>query len=79
MNNFLAALTLHRLRNMGIVCDYGDKGKEFFIILEGKVDILVLDEEAIKLKPVSEKDTEQIVELRRAHKKEHAHGHGHSD
>ena len=45
INLFLRALKLYKLPNEGIVCDYGDKGREFYIILEGQVDINVIDDE----------------------------------
>ena len=35
VNHFLAALKLYKFSDEGIVCDYGDKGKEFYVILEG--------------------------------------------
>ena len=55
VNQFLAALKLYKFHNNGIVCDYGDKGKEFFVILEGSVDVSVPDEEDVCLKPIAPK------------------------
>lgn len=49
INILLRALKLYKLQNEGIVCDYGDKGREFYIILEGQVDINVIDDEEFTL------------------------------
>jgi hypothetical protein len=57
VNHFLAAIKLHKIHvhhdKKAIVCDYGDKGREFFVILEGSVDVLVLDEEDVILQPIA--------------------------
>lgn len=55
LNSFLSGLAIYNVKNDKIVCDYGDFGREFYVILEGKVDILIMDEQDFLLSPVSEK------------------------
>lgn len=38
-------MKIHKMKNTNIVVDYGDLGREFYVILEGSVDIYTVQEE----------------------------------
>ena len=67
VNHFLAALKLHKLEDEGVVCDYGDKAREFFVILEGSIDVYILDDEEVRLEPVEPKKMQRESLIVRKH------------